>query len=56
MTWHIAILSRDGQRVIFAAVCDDLKLVQGLATEARHHSLGYQIWIRPPIGRAYSWD
>ena len=54
--WRISVMSRDGQTILFHAQCDDLGEIQALASEARSTSLGYQIWIKPPAGRVYSWD
>lgn len=46
--WHISVLSKNGQRLLFHAECEDRVEVRALATEARHRSLGVQIWITPP--------
>jgi len=54
--WHIAVLSPDGQRLVFSAQCEDLKEIQALATEARSQG-SYQIHIRQPGSQeSYSWD
>ncbi len=58
--WHVTIMSRDGQRIVHHAQCEDIKEVQGVCTIARDHSYkchnGYQIWINPPAGEVYAWD
>jgi hypothetical protein len=56
MTWHITVLSADGERLIFHAKCADRKECEALATEARGHSLALRILIRPPTGGVFSWD
>ena len=55
--WRITVLSPDGQRVIFHNKCADRKEAACLATEARSHSLSYQIWLSPPCDApAEPWD
>lgn len=55
--WHVSVLSKDGQRLIHHCQCEDEKEVQAICSEARSHSLHYQLWIRPPADvPAYSWD
>lgn len=54
--WRVTILSADGERLIHHCQCEDLKEVQAICTETRHHSLGYKILIRPPVGEVYCWD
>jgi hypothetical protein len=54
--WRVTIATADNMWLIFHAVCEDVKEVQAVCTEARHASRAYRIWINPPIGQVYSWD
>jgi hypothetical protein len=54
--WFVTVTSKDGSELISHATAEDLKEVQAIATIARGESLSTRIWIRPPIGKLYSWD
>lgn len=56
MTWHITVLSPDGQRVIFHGTTADEAELKAAAIVARAERPDAQIWIKPPIGRVYGWD
>jgi hypothetical protein len=56
VTWHITVLSPDGQRVIFHGATADEAELTAAAVVARAERPDAQIWIKPPIGRVYGWD
>ena len=54
--WHVTVVSDDAEELLHHSRCEDLKEVQAVATEVRHHSRTVKIWISRPNATVYSWD